>query len=1656
MKRILIDDDTLQSSSSSSPSSSPSSAIRDGEPYVRSGTTMMTDSFDQTHWSQSPSSSPSPSSPSLFPSLLSLALDASSESESSHLRSSLRHQRRHLDQSLGFELQMRLVELKMKHEFKEMKGKMIKQIQKGDFVIRDRKEKTSSVRLSPSQPPHRRMKKLQAASPLPPSASAPSYTRNLTVRGDLSEPSISLPFTIQLDSNLLDTSTSDSVPFAALPLSSPSLSPSVLSSRASLLPSSMSTHSTLLPQLSGLDSTHSLGHGYLTGSQTARHLQHHTVTHSQSMQTTLGVPTASEQSSSNHDLTNSQSHQTLLEHPIDVRDKDENGPSTAHIVIRDLSRRWGGTTDFALVASDSCQQPLPLPPPPVPPSCNNALVSLPQASTQRRASNAYLQSSSLSPRPSLTALAEASLPNPNGGGGGGAFGSSLERAICQSSMAADLDLAHRVGPYTQNVSHTSIANFTRPHVSSPQFRRSSSRQASGEPSRLSSKIASSLYQLARSSLDLDSFRRSTLQPLANSDTLGRSTAADVRGGNGFNLATALGGLLSGNGLASTGGVGSHEMKLRHVSLTPMKVDGGPGMYHHTPRVAEQVQTRHVATHHYAPLPLTTNISNHQLERYTYIPNRCTSIEDHPAPWKYEPKTERKIVGTPSIGLAPKRQTQLNATVQLMISPFSSSNGLTLPSPSSSLGAGAAVGSYHLSQFPSPSHGAKISISHSEWGSTPRFHDADAGSSQAGRDLRELQRLLADSHFKGKHQLALSRKGKTSTTPNLTHRQPVSPSIRKKAKTKSHTVANDTNLDETQQQQHQQVSANNQHVICIDSDDNENVVDTASVSSQEQLIAREEIKSKSDEDEKVQSPAGGDEIARLLSPSQSDVDVQPSSEYKEDPTVSSSSVRIRSSSRSPSRRSLSSSPLASSVNSQRYLSNLSQFSPRAQLERRREQKEQRHQRCEDVLTTHRRLMHQQRFGFEQKISKTMNMNVEPSVSSSSHVPVHIRLSHPHFHPSTIHLVPYRWFDLLAATVRLQHWIVLLHDHRARVAESSARHVAAVRIQTLWRRCLHRQRTLATRQSFEVLRRNFRVLFFKQRIKRRIKARKMIIQFFKDVIMFQQCDNRRSDEPNDLSPSSVAVMCPQSLPLIGSESDSSSSSLTAVASSHRRRAVHSVVAVIRHFKLQICRIQRAIRRYFQLRRAQLDALVRLYDAVYDRQRKLWIEYSRRYKALDTNALIEQAHKEQHKYIARQQHIQQSQCKVTPSTTNEQTSHNNKHNNNNNGSTTDESSNLSRPSSISTITIPLTSPRFIKSLRSSQTKLLSHSPPTSSIILSANSSTATASSFSFHLPTSSSASPSKPITPNHLSSLSSASSPQRSMAHTPISTHRSSLNVVEENKSIEGDAQSTMIERLKPPSPSISSPSSHPPSPSSSPPPSSPSPPSSSHTQHMAPPPLSSLPFPQIFHWSDRRLTENEKRHYLLIDWKLRHQQFVRAKDEYRREEAKYVQDQCGGLTAAKRLLQLPSPSHCPSSSSSFSSSSSLYLSSSSNSASCVDPSSMLMSPSLARSRFRSLHPMPTFRGLITPTQMIQFIQNTMNTHAHHGSNNIHIDHGANHTTHSTTTNDKKKVQLSPSRRVSARRLSNSTSSSRSRAHQHLITKMRPQPPLTRQLHRHSRER
>ena len=147
---------------------------------------------------------------------------------------------------------------------------------------------------------------------------------------------------------------------------------------------------------------------------------------------------------------------------------------------------------------------------------------------------------------------------------------------------------------------------------------------------------------------------------------------------------------------------------------------------------------------------------------------------------------------------------------------------------------------------------------------------------------------------------------------------------------------------------------------------------------------------------------------------------------------------------------------------------------------------------------------------------------------------------------------------------------------------------------------------------------------------ILARRLITQFFRDVLRLQAEDSADSAAAAAAAVANKLGADESVSDLVVTHSSSPSkpgfrripsiaSSRPAKVARYRRNTYNSVVAVIRHFKTQVTTIQRAVRRFLRLRGGQIDALVRQWDAVYERQRRLFVEASRKYETETTSATV-----------------------------------------------------------------------------------------------------------------------------------------------------------------------------------------------------------------------------------------------------------------------------------------------------------------------------------------------------------------------------------------------------------------------------------------------------
>ena len=79
---------------------------------------------------------------------------------------------------------------------------------------------------------------------------------------------------------------------------------------------------------------------------------------------------------------------------------------------------------------------------------------------------------------------------------------------------------------------------------------------------------------------------------------------------------------------------------------------------------------------------------------------------------------------------------------------------------------------------------------------------------------------------------------------------------------------------------------------------------------------------------------------------------------------------------------------------------------------------------------------------------------------------------------------RWLEIIALACTLRRWQDSLSGRRLSVLNSKQQENAAVLIQRTWRAHVSRMGDVRRTLSLAILRRNFRVLFFKHRIKRRV--------------------------------------------------------------------------------------------------------------------------------------------------------------------------------------------------------------------------------------------------------------------------------------------------------------------------------------------------------------------------------------------------------------------------------------------------------------------------------------------------------------------------------------------------------------------------------------------
>lgn len=80
---------------------------------------------------------------------------------------------------------------------------------------------------------------------------------------------------------------------------------------------------------------------------------------------------------------------------------------------------------------------------------------------------------------------------------------------------------------------------------------------------------------------------------------------------------------------------------------------------------------------------------------------------------------------------------------------------------------------------------------------------------------------------------------------------------------------------------------------------------------------------------------------------------------------------------------------------------------------------------------------------------------------------------------------RWLEVIALTCTLRRWQDILGARRLSVLVSKQQENAAILIQRAWRAHVSRMSDVKRTLSMAILRRNFRVLFFKHRIKRRVR-------------------------------------------------------------------------------------------------------------------------------------------------------------------------------------------------------------------------------------------------------------------------------------------------------------------------------------------------------------------------------------------------------------------------------------------------------------------------------------------------------------------------------------------------------------------------------------------
>lgn len=1413
------------------------------------------------------------------------------------IRKRLEEQRARFDSKLQLSMQVRLMEQQSHHEFKTPSARFLKHIESGVPEVYGWTEQFQC-------PPPKYLrdmrqtfdKTMTRAESRRRLLGESTYTSKSSIRASRAKLNRTEPAMSTATSNNASTSVSQSVSFAILPAHQLPLDTAASAATLDSTSSDGPSHTADSPHLE-----YKSGHGYLTGSQTARQLvpPAHTgisIDGTQSIQLLPGV----DHSEIEPDVPELQLHPTQTPQPP-TRD------SASPPMVGSSTLRWGGATS-RMSKDDTQLVPAAVAAPPAHKA--HSLVSLPDAvDSGFLRSVLSISASNVDSRPPNFYSPASHITRPFVAS---TFGYTEREVTKQTDHDND-----KTGPYAQTITYQTLEQYKNKHISTPQFRQSSSAKPRATP--IGTKIESAIYAIDRHALNLDTFRKSTLQPLASSDVVGRSHAVDVQG-HGFNLHTALGGLLGGGGLAAAG-FGPDALTLR-ATHAPRKVDVGPGAYFITGAFAGN--SNHVTTPAYGPTGLQEADARH-----TYITNLLNP--DNPAPWKYEPRKKHTIIGTPDMSVMSSR-TPLSMAGAPASLPGAPVAGESPPAP----------GAYTLRQFPDEPPSAQISIAHSQFGFTPRFSVEQRKQKES--HTVELARLIEDRHFKGKERTRTRTNKRNATTKastdekednrntNSTNPSPVivdspppdfssprSPPVPRRSSLivpppPPPAVAVDPSIDSPPPEPappspppHHQPSAT--------------LTMTALKDMPPHILAQQMA------------------VFGTIQPTPQFLAAQAALHASRQAAIESTKFRPVQSSLPPLIAQPPLSTNGSASNPAVYAKSLGQFSFRARRAARAAAKAERDARMDDVLTAHREIVHKK-------------LGITQSKIARSNAALHARMSRRQLNS--------RWFEILALTSRLNLWRQILATRRVFLFINQKRDHAARAIQRVWRAHQWRIKDARRQLSLRILKRNFKVLFFRRRVKRRIHARTVLLSFFRDVLKFHDHDESGAG--------AAAVAAADALqdpfaPAV--ESDSR----VASGGGYRRGTVTSVTAVIRHFKTQIKTIQRAVRRYFLLRDAQLHALCLLWDQVYDRQRKLFNDYSRRYKMMDAHALADHAAREHAKLVHQQQQLihridaQQRAAEAaaaaaiadsTPSTPNTDRTVRLI-----GGSTGLGASRRSRAPS------PLLDARRIshKGVLRSGSASIASLPTTpnhdrngsidATPLMSDQQATEADGFVPNELPTAMRAE----RTNNDTNSLSLPPVAPSAARHKTISPHAAPRRVVSGAGVVA-------------PPPVASSSSSH-------------------HAPFNAASIVPPIPaFPQIFQW-DRKFTDAEKRQLLLNDWKERRMRFAQVKSNYLAQEESFIKDECRGLTAAKRLLR----------ESSVTSSGSLV-------------SGGVMTRSVAQMKFRESHPYPVFRGLMSAQAMVKFINATLCAGQHqrrrrmsmHAMHAIHINTQAQQNKNEGETNEK----------------------------------------------------